>query len=598
MGGGKETPRQKMIGMMYLVLLALLAMNVSKEVLSAFVTLDKKMYNSLVLADQKNDGIVNSFDNKITSLKAEGGSDKEIENIKKWQRRALRIRKLTNDISNYLVTEAGDMIKVVEPYLEDPSGSWITEDDSRTSFPDEPDRKWLKLHDLDKVQVKDNYDAPTNMFIGETMFNPVQRGKDIRLKIHAYRDSLAVAMATYEKPKGDGNWSFTPIDVQPRLPGDFEAFDAALDEALQTVNPEDKERIRSVYKMLTLHEFQMNHGKEYPWVAAQFDHSPIVAAAAIFTALKVDCINAETIALEHMANKIQVQMFNFNKIEPLAFSKASYVNRGDSVNLSVMIAAYDSARPMKLRYWINDPERKEINMKTYEGGASDKLALPGSSPGKFDVTGQIEIEVKGAPEWKDWDFSYTVGEPSGTVSLPKMNVLYRGYDNEVSGAASGFPGFELGGKSNVSIKKKSDGFIANPGSGREAAIDIIGVAEDGSKATLGTFKFRVQNLPAPSVYFGALEDGSDAAAGTIRAQTRLFAKYPPEIPLEASFSVVSWEVNVSGAPKPETGKGMNLTPKALGLIKQARKGSLISFMTQVKGPDGKIRKKGASFKVK
>ena len=32
MGHGKETPRQKMIGMMYLVLTALLALNVSKEV--------------------------------------------------------------------------------------------------------------------------------------------------------------------------------------------------------------------------------------------------------------------------------------------------------------------------------------------------------------------------------------------------------------------------------------------------------------------------------------------------------------------------------------------------------------------------------------
>ena len=35
-GGGKETPRQKMIGMMYLVLTALLALNVSKQVLDAF----------------------------------------------------------------------------------------------------------------------------------------------------------------------------------------------------------------------------------------------------------------------------------------------------------------------------------------------------------------------------------------------------------------------------------------------------------------------------------------------------------------------------------------------------------------------------------
>ncbi len=37
MAGGKETPRQKMIGMMYLVLTALLALNVSKDVLDSFV---------------------------------------------------------------------------------------------------------------------------------------------------------------------------------------------------------------------------------------------------------------------------------------------------------------------------------------------------------------------------------------------------------------------------------------------------------------------------------------------------------------------------------------------------------------------------------
>ena len=43
MAGAKETPRQKMIGMMYLVLTALLALNISKEVLNGFV----KVENSL-----------------------------------------------------------------------------------------------------------------------------------------------------------------------------------------------------------------------------------------------------------------------------------------------------------------------------------------------------------------------------------------------------------------------------------------------------------------------------------------------------------------------------------------------------------------------
>ena len=37
MGHGKETPRQKMIGLMYLFLTAMLALNVSKEVLNSFI---------------------------------------------------------------------------------------------------------------------------------------------------------------------------------------------------------------------------------------------------------------------------------------------------------------------------------------------------------------------------------------------------------------------------------------------------------------------------------------------------------------------------------------------------------------------------------
>ena len=42
MAGGKLTPRQKMINLMYLVFIAMLAMNMSKEVLSAFGLMNEK----------------------------------------------------------------------------------------------------------------------------------------------------------------------------------------------------------------------------------------------------------------------------------------------------------------------------------------------------------------------------------------------------------------------------------------------------------------------------------------------------------------------------------------------------------------------------
>lgn len=42
-GNSKETPRQKMIGLMYLVLTAMLALNVSKDILKGFVTVNESL---------------------------------------------------------------------------------------------------------------------------------------------------------------------------------------------------------------------------------------------------------------------------------------------------------------------------------------------------------------------------------------------------------------------------------------------------------------------------------------------------------------------------------------------------------------------------
>jgi hypothetical protein len=53
MAGGKLSPRQKMINMMYLVLTALLAMNVSAEVLEAFKLVETGIENSNTVLKDK-----------------------------------------------------------------------------------------------------------------------------------------------------------------------------------------------------------------------------------------------------------------------------------------------------------------------------------------------------------------------------------------------------------------------------------------------------------------------------------------------------------------------------------------------------------------
>ncbi len=62
MGHGKETPRQKMIGMMYLVLTALLAMNVSKDVLNAFILVDEGLTKTTHNFFQKNESLYDDFE--------------------------------------------------------------------------------------------------------------------------------------------------------------------------------------------------------------------------------------------------------------------------------------------------------------------------------------------------------------------------------------------------------------------------------------------------------------------------------------------------------------------------------------------------------
>ena len=64
MAHGKETPRQKMIGMMYLVLTALLALNVSKDVLDAFVLVDDGMMKTVENFEEKNTLLYKDFAQK------------------------------------------------------------------------------------------------------------------------------------------------------------------------------------------------------------------------------------------------------------------------------------------------------------------------------------------------------------------------------------------------------------------------------------------------------------------------------------------------------------------------------------------------------
>lgn len=66
MASGKQTPRQKMINLMYLVFIAMLALNMSKEVLNAFGMINEDLKQSVTDTSARNAAFMASLSEKVT----------------------------------------------------------------------------------------------------------------------------------------------------------------------------------------------------------------------------------------------------------------------------------------------------------------------------------------------------------------------------------------------------------------------------------------------------------------------------------------------------------------------------------------------------
>ena len=66
MAGAKETPRQKMVGLMYLVLMALLALNVTKAVLDAFVAIEDNIQKSCTKRLDRGDSYIADLKSELS----------------------------------------------------------------------------------------------------------------------------------------------------------------------------------------------------------------------------------------------------------------------------------------------------------------------------------------------------------------------------------------------------------------------------------------------------------------------------------------------------------------------------------------------------
>ncbi|MGC6431692.1 MAG: gliding motility protein GldM [Jejuia sp.] len=105
MAGGNLSPRQKMINLMYLIFIAMLALNMSKEVLSAFGLMNEKLTESNEATEARNASFVASLDQKAADAP---------EKYKPLQAKANQIDKLAHDFDSYLTELKGKMTAKID----------------------------------------------------------------------------------------------------------------------------------------------------------------------------------------------------------------------------------------------------------------------------------------------------------------------------------------------------------------------------------------------------------------------------------------------------------------------------------------------------
>ncbi len=579
MAGGKETPRQKMIGMMYLVLTALLALNVSKAILDAFVAIELNTQKSCIthldrgnqakaeldgeLADKTNPEKVvkvRYYLDIIASIDKETG--KRIEEIDK--------------LKFLLLEKSGEDVKKVADKNKE-TIVWKAYDKKTPLTP-------AKLN-LQAVQAKDQYDVPMEVMIGEELKKPKGEGLKLWNSYNDFRLKITSLVGTYSV--GGKSWSFKPTAINEYKDDNLvlgKAVDAMI--AKNNVNDgDDAEVLKQLYMELTKPEtVEMEEGPVH-WLGKTFDHSPLVAAIASLTAMQQEILSARATAIMHIKSRVSTGEYSFNKIMPLAYGP-DLANSGDEVQLQVMMAAFDSDKQPKVT--------SSSGSITYPGNGQGFVKVKVSGSNEMKLSGTVSIKNKsGMDKTLPWEKVIKIMKPEGTVTLPEMNVLYRGYKNVVTGVASGYDQTVLTGTTNVSLSKSGATWIGSPGAGATAVITVSGKSSIANKTVaLGKFEFRVKALPKPSIFVGSVASGGKISTNP----GGLNAGYPPEIPLKAQFSVLDWEASVTGIMGKKKGQGSSL--QGIGsLLGQAKPGSMVIIEAGVRGPDGKVNRIYETFKL-
>lgn len=224
MSGAKncpETPRQRMIGMMYLVLTAMLALNVSSEILNGFGLVDSSLRNTIASSDVRSRDMYQDFQIMY---------EKNPAKVKEWLDKATEVQKKSNELDSFIKNFKYEILKISDG----------------------------KKADKEAINIinKENIDAPGEYALTKG------NGRKLREKIDEYREFLITATAGNEAKQdmyrtmfetGDRKWETRLFESMP-----VSAAITILTKYQSDIRSAEAETVQYLKSMTDFDDFRVN----------------------------------------------------------------------------------------------------------------------------------------------------------------------------------------------------------------------------------------------------------------------------------------------------------------------------------------------------
>ena len=438
-----------MIGMMYLVLTCLLALNVTKEVLQGFVTINESIEttNSNFTANTKK--MMNAFEDAIKKGKNEA---------QPYYLKAKEVTKLSQTTFDYITT----LKQNVQQYTENVKGS-----------------DTMKLARIEKL---DDFDKPTYLLIGPDETKPTEAkysAKELRKNITTLTTELNKMIDDMKDKKGL---------VLPN---------------------EDYLVLKDKIKLFTPHDnYKDKEGKAISWEIKNFYNMPLAGVITNLSKMQSDIRNIESEMVTTFAAAAGKLNITFNELEARIVPVSNYVQAGSPFTADVFLTASSSDfKEDNMQFILGDVDT--VTGKMAEGAiilpidkGTGKINLPTSVSGHKDIKGWIKLKgLDGFYKYFKYENEYVVANSAVAVSPDKMNVLYGGVENPITVSAAGVAPTDL-----VVNITGCNAILANNGNGKYTAkvsgtgtcvVTVFQRTATGLKQQGAPQYFRVKRIPNP-----------------------------------------------------------------------------------------------------